>query len=52
MRISSLTFEKIIELETIIDNASKEIELLESTKIIDLWQDDIKKFQLFLKKGD
>jgi len=52
MRISNLTFEKIIELEDTISMAAEAIEALNETTAANIWLNDLVDFEKFLVKGE
>ena len=52
MRISNLTHEKIVELESAIQEAADAIEKLNNTTAAQIWLNDLSEFEKFLKKGE
>lgn len=52
MRISNLTYEKIFELESIMQDTNNKIKILNQTGAAQIWLDDLKEFEKFLKKGE
>jgi DNA topoisomerase II len=52
MRISNLTFEKVIELEKIISDADLDIKILTETGAAQIWLNDLEVFEKYLAKGE
>ncbi len=52
MRISNLTYEKVIELENIIDSTQLDYDKLKDKNVSQIWLDDITEIEKYIKKGE
>jgi len=52
MRISNLTYEKIIELEKIVSDTQLEIINITNKNVSKMWLDDIEQIEKYIKKGE